>query len=389
MDDFDDEMRQLMHRAPVAPRDVDEVLGTIHRRVRRRRQRRAVLGSAAAVAVLAGAGFVAVPLLAPGSDAAHSPQPARDPSAPDGDAAAPPAGPRVLSFSAVSGDDQWVLTDQGCGDASCATVSRTVDGGSTWETVGSPGGPSDVGLAGAQVRFASVDKGWVFTPGHDSLWVTDDGGETWADLPAPTDAGVEQLEARGGSLYASQGDQLWVTPIGGGEWVPVEIGADLDAIESIVVANGVIGLVGRSDGRPVLALSVQEGPWTERDNPCDGGELRLSTTQWALWANCVDGGRSSMWVSDNHAGSWTKVLGGLEPSDLGFGRDTSSGFVAGPSYGLATVTAGSDQPPQATSTISEAVWGGCTNPSRCYVLTGQGRLWATRDGGLTWGPAGP
>jgi hypothetical protein len=205
--------------------DVDGFLAAVRTGARRRRTRRAVTGTVAAVALVAGGGYAITtvgvfgpgqtPLAghtattASGSTSATSTgaasagnpaitgQPGLTPSA----SSAPPTthvtvtlsssgGPilasqiRPLSLTATGTAHQWVLgsTPGGtCGTRRCATLFTTGDGGSSWRTLGQlPARPTTGRLSPhtvSQVRFAGDGRdGWVY---GGALWSTHDYGRTW------------------------------------------------------------------------------------------------------------------------------------------------------------------------------------------------------------------
>src|SRR6185437_6761575 len=107
----------------------------------------------------------------------------------------PAVDPQSVSF--VSASTGWVGGPGGC----CAeqgygpgTLAITTDGGTTWQSVATPG--IDYGQYGepittgaTDVRFVDALHGYLF---GDQLFVTSDGGATWQQQDAP--GPVEDIE---------------------------------------------------------------------------------------------------------------------------------------------------------------------------------------------------
>jgi hypothetical protein len=215
----------------------------ITRRARRRRIRKVVVSAASAAAVVA-AVAVAVPVtlslqtsgpargnLSAGSEpapGATSPAAGRGRQAPAGSSASPEgkqspsAGGRTDSPAAGGGylppdflpssvtwdslSTGWVLGPAGtpgkCANQNpdiCTSVARTDDGGQTWHGLPAPttGGPEEAtGVTG--LRFLNQDYGWAYGP---ELWATGDGAKTWHRVNTGG-AAVTDLEASNGQAYA-------------------------------------------------------------------------------------------------------------------------------------------------------------------------------------------
>ena len=218
----------------------------ITKRARRRRIRSAVLSVAGAAAVAAAVG-VAVPVgmslhlttspsatagLAAGSakpsgSSAPSPGTASEESGASASSAGayasganasgvttpgylpPNFQPYSVTWDSLS--TGWIMGPAGtpghCGaqqDSSiCTSVARTDDGGQTWHGLPAPtvGGPmAATGVTG--LRFLNAKYGWAFGP---ELWATDDGGEHWHAVPTGG-AAVTDLETAGVRAFALFGD---------------------------------------------------------------------------------------------------------------------------------------------------------------------------------------
>ena len=202
---------------------------------------------------------------------------------------APPATPGVstpsLAFSPVSvtfvsADDGWALGAGPCQSAPCAAIARTNDGGRTWALVPAPGasivpGP-DQGTSGVSgLRFANARDGWTFGP---DLWATHDGGATWARLTIPglpADAAIVALASANGTVHAAvldgQNYRVASSPIGADDFrlstVRVPIGAG--PVPSVqLVLSGAGGWLLENDRTVVAGARIVNGAWVAWQPPC-------------------------------------------------------------------------------------------------------------------------
>lgn len=97
-----------------------------------------------------------------------------------------PNGFKANSLSWLSPQRGFVLGTGRCSGSRCARVIGTLDAGSTWKVVGYV--PTPVVKSGrhrsgvAEVRFGTRQIGWAFAP---QLWMTTDGGASWAQQSLP------------------------------------------------------------------------------------------------------------------------------------------------------------------------------------------------------------
>ena len=230
LDPLDRWLNQRVQSLPPPPGTFE----LITRRARRRKVRKAVISIAGAAAVAAAIGVI-VPLSttlhltttsngsnvsaagsvtpsSPGSQSALGHGTATPTSAAPTKTAAPSAasgkastGPLPAGYvpSSVTWDSTstgWVLGPAGtpgqCANADptiCTSIARTDDGGQTWH--GLPA-PSTKGVTG--LRFLNATYGWAFGP---QLWATDDGGDHWHQV-ATGGLSVPQLATVNGRAYA-------------------------------------------------------------------------------------------------------------------------------------------------------------------------------------------
>jgi photosystem II stability/assembly factor-like uncharacterized protein len=250
----------------------DGTFELVTRRARRRKIRKAVVSAASAGAVAA-AVAVAIPLssslhlttsptnagMAAGARSATSssgkptastslgtgtanaadsgtPSPATSVSA-TSSLAAPGSLPADFMPTSVTWDSAttgWVIGPAGtpghCANANpdiCTSIARTDDGGQTWHGLPAPSTTDVTGLA-----FLNASYGWAFGP---ELWATDDGGQHWHQVNTGG-MSVPQLETMSGRVYAlfadcanidgnpdaeCRGYTLMTATAGSDSWAPV------------------------------------------------------------------------------------------------------------------------------------------------------------------------
>ncbi len=409
MQDFDDELRRTFREMPArqvagggTPEDVDGVLGRVHGRVRRRRRTRAVAGVAASVALLAGGGFVVADGLLPGGqgnplqtatgpDRSATASGSADSAAPTGGTSADPVpgvADGALSMSAMSSSRLWVLTDPGCGTSRCLEVARTDDAGRTFRAARVAPKQPPVSDAGAQIRFADPQLGWVFLPSSDALWTTEDGGRNWHRMSTPSGQGVDVLEARRQTLYVASGREFYVVPAGGGEWTPTDLGAPMDEITSVAVSDRQIAVLGLDGGRAVLSTSPEAGPWQPQQTPCPAStrDARLASTGDSLWLTCYAEDGQRAFVQQDGTQRWEPVTSAFGTDDVVFGSDERQGVIAGPTSGIALVRPGAEPEPVDAPDVGKPRFTGCTNPTTCYVITEDGKLLRSDQSLEHWAP---
>jgi hypothetical protein len=133
-----------------------------------------------------------------------------------------------ISLSFPNPQKGYVLSLYECAAKTCATLSGTADGGSTWSAVPIPSelgrrlqleswGTYGTTYATLTVHFADAKNGWIYgtvparvTPTTSNpnsvnrLWSTHDGGKTWQQVrldPLSLTAGVVQMATHGAWTY--------------------------------------------------------------------------------------------------------------------------------------------------------------------------------------------
>ena len=86
------------------------------------------------------------------------------------------------------------------GQSTCTSLAGTDDYGKTWFGVSAPAAGSPDGASGvSQLRFLNENQGFAFGP---ALWVTEDGGASWAQVGLPSGVRVTDLETVDGQVLA-------------------------------------------------------------------------------------------------------------------------------------------------------------------------------------------
>lgn len=307
-----------------------------------------------AVRVAAGmAGLLTVLSCTGTSPAATSPTPSLTASAPAGGPV--PSGFAPDSVTSVSPDEAFVLGSAPCGNQTCTSIVRTLDGGETWAGLSAPNVPLNGQIpfssapAAVGIQFASPSLGFVYGNG---LWKTTDGGELWAGIPAPSGS-IMNLAVTDGQLLADTDQDcspdapcvqsLYRRALGGGSWhlvTHLTEGATVIATQARVAAmldGGMVVVTG--DGGLTFAV---------RGTPCDSATL---TTWWVTMtgphslALLCEGAatqgdvsdQKAVYISDDLGADWAKAAplplsGGAEEISAG----TPTQLVAGAADGTAT-----------------------------------------------------
>jgi hypothetical protein len=337
----------------------------------------------------------------------------------------PAAGFRPASITFVSSSMGAAIgqTTSSCDAGSCTVVAGTTDYGQRWFAVDAPpAGPPDGSAGVSQIRFLDQDNGWAFGP---ELYATHDGGATWTkvtglpgrviDLATVGDSAfaVAATCTGSGAAYASDctSFRLYSSPYDYDDWQPVP-GAAADVAETpgglqLTETNGYL-LAG-----PVLFTgSPSGGAWnkvtisTGTVPAClDGhghqasGESGLIAPSAAsgLYLLCpsIAGGEPSLYESADAGQTWQPAghadIGGTATSlALATTSDTlvaatSSGiyYSAGQaSWHLATIEG--TTPPDGFSFV------GMTTEQQGVAVPADpaaGKIFITKDGGLTWQPS--
>jgi hypothetical protein len=277
----------------------------IHRRARRRKLNQALVASAGAVAVIAGAVLVpaaATGLLSGGGPSrpaaaaqprSSSPPAATSPPTPTSAAPTPsalpgtglstttsgasvPLGFQPTSVTMISGSVGAVIGQAGtqghCGPpvaADCTSLAGTSDYGTSWYGVSAPvTGAPDGGAGVSQLRFLNLSDGWAFGP---ALYTTADGGRRWT-AEQTFGLRVTALEAAGDRAFAIMascqgGGAAYAADCSMFSLYSTQVGsASLQPVKLVIPASVSAGALG-TPGQPASASLVIRG---DTANPQDG-----------------------------------------------------------------------------------------------------------------------
>jgi len=241
----------------------------------------------------------------------------------------------------------WVATDsvagQGCG------VSRSDDGGATWQTF-----TTAQGLGDNDVRAVWGDgAGAVWVGTADGVSRSDDGGATWQTFTADHGLGSNSVSAVGGDRAGA----VWVGTYGGGVSRSDDGGATWQTFTADhgLGDNSVTAVWG--DGAGAVWVGTYGGVSRSDDG---GATWQTFTADQGLGYNSV----SAVW-GDGAGAVWVGTYGGVSRSDDG-----------GASWQTFTTDQG-----LGSNSVS-AVWG--DGAGDVWVGTYSGGVSRSDDGGATW-----
>jgi photosystem II stability/assembly factor-like uncharacterized protein len=334
---------------------------------------------------------------------------------------------RAQSLSWVSTQRGWMLGVAPCASSDrCTTVVGTIDGGGTWNTLGTMKAPLrvEVGTGVTEVRFADDMHGWAFGP---ALWATRDGGLTWKRQVPP--GGANRVLALAGdpdAVYAvvtpcrinhecHAPATLWRTTAGGATWtqVPVTLPVSIDAALAVHGVVAYAAVQSEELDPDVLVATVDGQTWSSRPDPCvkTNDEFLtdvapISDTKVALLcvANIGFSQAEKRVLRSNDTGQttssagtlpWEGITSSLAAAPNGTLTVSSWGNAgswiyrnAGGQSWAASVSLndfgmGWNDIVFTTNEVGFAIYG----PAGVWPYDRVGVLWETQDGGVTWGPA--
>ena len=445
-DDIDTWLHDRIEPLPPPPGTFE----AIRRRARRRKLRKLAVSAGAAAAIIAAAvtvpQVVRLPIEPARPEAGATPTtPTAAPangSTPGGAEAtgkapfpvgAPvPPNFRPSSLTAVSTRTIFTIGQAGtpgnCATQYCTSVARTQDGGATWTGLpapltGAPDGSAGVG----QIRFLEGINGWAFGP---ELWATHNGGKSWHRIGTHGQRVID-VEAVGnrafaveatctgtGPEYAAQCDgfTLYSTLASADSWTKVGAtttnlappggaqGGAQGAGSAAIVLTGTRGYLLAPDGRLYAGPVDGTAAWhAASDIPCDTGQpqangqpagaLLGAEPPQSLILDCTQD--KLIYTSSNAGKSWQQMW--TAPTAA-----PATSIAASPAYSVMLATSqgiyllpsqnGTWQPATLDGTAPAAGFGyvGMTDDTHGMALPadpGNGTVWFTVDGGLTWKPS--
>jgi photosystem II stability/assembly factor-like uncharacterized protein len=341
-----------------------------------------------------------------------------------------PAGFQAQSISWASAQRGWLMGSETCGQTTCATVLGTTDGGTTWNTLGSMNAPvtNEKANGVTEMRFADASNGWAAEP---AFWATTDGGVTWQQQ-TPPGGGKQVLALAADSVVAyvvvspcafqhgcNQPAQLWKTIPGSGSWTQATLTLPpVIAFNTVLAVKGTVAYIAIPAGldagagatlADTLDVTTDGQTWTARPEPCrpDQGETLtgvapISGLKVALMCqgNFAGGSRKSVFRSTDAAA--TLQGAGIPPSlgnTLQLAASPNGTLVMSASSVPGDFIYRNGQGRTWTTSVdfseNEMLWNDIVmvNDQKGWVIfnpvnffNGQGILYETTDGGLTWNP---
>ena len=300
-----------------------------------------------------------------------------------------PAGFRAQSLTWTSAARGWALGTAPCGDASCTSVVRTLDGGQTWSAGGTLASPlSPPGEPGVtDVDFADARHGWAYGP---SLERTSDGGRTWSPAPLPGDGRqVLALVAEPGLVHAvvspcevglppyecTTAPTLWRATASGRRWQPVDGVALPVGSWPVLAAHGrstyVVGQ--QPPPAPDAFFATEDGRrWSARPSPCD------KEGNGDVLADVAPTSRRDVALACVGSAGFSKAAKRVFRSDDGARTTTPAGIT--PEWGIASELAATPGGTLALASTSSGSW--------IYLNDTGAEVWTTPveegDGGAGW-----
>lgn len=403
MNDFEDEIRRTLRSGASSPIDADDFLQGVHRGVRRRRARRTVAVAAAAVTLVATGGVVVNQVgvfdtKGDHVDSATQPEPTSSTQRTNANTLAGiDIGFSPLSLTATGTMHQWVLGTTGCPSPDCLFIKKTTDGGSSWSDEQVPPAPVGTGNTTAKTVTQLRAQGhggpnqWAY---GGALWSTHDGGITWKRPSLPSPGQVVALEAWGSDVYAGvkvSDNAYYVasSPTGRDDWQRVKTGTTFTSINSIGVSvNGPAIAGADANYGAAIATRTADGSW-QRSSGCRGGlSAKLSAAPDSLWMLCRTGSLAQAYVSTDQGIAFRPAPGQFGWDAEIAARTQNSGVIAGPGAGGVRTLHANAKPMRiriAGLRFNQSfVFAGFTNLETGYLISIDGGLFKTADGGKTW-----
>jgi hypothetical protein len=332
-----------------------------------------------------------------------------------------------LDAAFTSGSDGWLLAvvPNSCDSGGTIEARTTADGGLHWSKAAAPRtpwgtGPSAPGSGVSRILFANAEDGWAYDPG---LWATHDGGVSWRQV-STGGRSVSAMASTGGSAVAAFGVcgaagassgcnttgtfTVETTSVRGDDWRPVPGGTG-HGMPVLAAADGTAYVFGAAPGEDSDKLAASAGPadgsarWHPRPVPGLGSDLPVS-----LAASAAPGGSlvlacalvgahpvpTHLYQSADGGLHWTTIATRPFFDGANVIQRTPDGtlFIAGMTDGAElSDDGGRTWTEPASVDRSAAVQGGgaidaamTTDADGYAIVTDQGILWLTRDGGQSW-----
>ncbi|MCH8525461.1 MAG: hypothetical protein LAT52_13000 [Balneolales bacterium] len=267
-------------------------------------------------------------------------------------------------------------------------LRRTIDGGSTWESLNTP-----TNRRLLSVKFIDAQTGWA-VGNNGTILHTTNGGDTWADQSVEISTPIYDVHFKDASVgfAVSDAGRLYRTANAGEDWELVPIGLNRN-LRAITFVNQDVGY---AIGALSTVLQTTDGGVTWNLLPTaafSGGssaDLQFRTLSSLYFADELNG-----WIVGNVGTIWTTTDGGNNwvrqsaPTNTVLNKvhfaDTQTGWAVGPGgYIIKTSNGGATWATQ-NSTITTDLFGVFALDANRAVAVGQGpTLLNTSDSGELW-----
>jgi len=315
---------------------------------------------------------------------------------------APPSGPVPAgfapeSFTAIGTDTWWLLGNAPCASPPCTSIVRTDNGGQSFAGIPAPRTTNVT-----QLRFADAQDGFAYDP---QLWATHDAGAHWH--PVSLGGSVVDLAAGDGYVFAvvrsADGTgRLMRSPAGSDAWVAVASAGNAFGglwthgsevlLESTVSADTGADIMISHDAGQSFGSAGAAPPSVACDLEAPAPPV--------VWAHCSTGMMSATWRSTDDGAHLTPAAGAGDepngspelPNSAPFAAASASTAVVGYQQLYRTTDGGASY--ARVSTPAGITWWaylGFTDPLHGVALgyagtqtTNHERLFYTTDGGLSY-----
>lgn len=162
-------------------------------------------------------------------------------------------------------------------------VSRSTDGGQTWQAVSGVSYTGDVPF----IRFLDDQVGWVASSVPNHLYATDDGGQSWTEITLPEDMGklaaIELRTPTDGYVFDDAGI-LYVTQDGGQNWSSLSLGLEKELLTTTNLPLTAMRFADADNGLVVLTLTGERGKFLSM-HTTDGGQSWDQQNAWNVYGS--------------------------------------------------------------------------------------------------------
>jgi photosystem II stability/assembly factor-like uncharacterized protein len=251
-------------------------------------------------------------------------------------AGAVPTAFQPSSFTAITVFNWWLLGTAPCGGHSCTTVVETVNGGSSFTRI-----PAPPTTEVSNLRFADGSNGYAYGP---QLWSTHNGGASWTQLPIGGE--VDSLAIADGYVYAivvSHGRaSLMRSAVSADDWTALS-GLGHGYLSGLWIQGPTVVV---QSGDRLFISNDQGNHFARKRGVRNAGDCSFDGGPQALWALCSRG---------------------MAPDEILLSSDSGSTF-------------------RTATQVPDGPLGTFAASGATAVVSTQGPLYRTTNGGASWAP---